>query len=95
MTVQCIELPTQGTATITTDIDMAWNTDGTIAYDGAAGTSELNMDTLVAGETFEFNVPALTANDYLYLTEGNAAATTGEYSGGQYIITLYGRALLA
>ena len=90
MTVECLVLPTQGTATITTDIDMAWNASGTLAMDGAAGTSELNMATLVAGETFEFNVPALTANDYLYLTEGDAAATTGVYSGGQFVIRLYG-----
>jgi len=94
-TVTCLELPTQGTATITTDIDMNWNASAVLAMDGAAGTSELNMATLVAGEIFEFDVPALTANDYLYLTEGDGAATTGVYSGGQYIIRLYGHALLA
>jgi len=91
MTVQCIELPTQGTATITTDIDMAWNASGTLAYDGAAGTSELNMGTLVKGETFELLAPAVTANDYLYFTEGDTAATTGVYSGGKFIVTLYGQ----
>jgi len=91
MTVQCIELPTQGTATITTDIDMAWNASASLEYDGAAGTSELNMGTLEKGETFELLAPKVTANDYLYLTEGDAAATTGVYSGGLYIITLYGQ----
>ena len=92
-TVSCIELPTQASGTITTDIDMNWNANAALAYDGAAGTSELNMGTLVTGETFEFNVPALTANDYLYLTEGDSAATAGVYSGGQFIIRLFGHQL--
>ena len=91
MTVQCIELPTQGTATITTDIDMAWNADGTLAYDGAAGSAELNMATLVKGETFELLAPAVTANDYLYFVAGDANASTGVYSGGRFIVTLYGQ----
>tara|TARA_R110000765_G_scaffold180568_1_gene286539 strand:+ start:98 stop:982 length:885 start_codon:yes stop_codon:yes gene_type:complete len=91
MTVQCIELPTQGTATITTDIDMAWNASGTLAYDGAAGTAELNMATLVKGETFELLAPAVTANDYLYFVEGDTAASTGVYSGGKFIVTLFGQ----
>ena len=91
MTVQCLELPTQGTATITTDIDMAWNASDSLAYDSAAGTSELNMATLEKGETFELLAPKVTANDYLYFTEGDAAATTGVYSGGRFVVTLYGR----
>ena len=91
MSVQCIELPTQGTATITTDIDMAWNSSATLAYDGAAGTAELNMDTLVKGETFELLVPAVTANDYLYFVGGDTAASTGVYSGGIFIVTIFGR----
>ena len=91
MTVQCIQLPTQGTATITTDIDMAWNASGTLAYDGAAGTAELNMDTLVKGETFELLAPAVTANDYLYFVGGDTGASTGVYSGGRFIVTLYGQ----
>jgi len=91
MTVQCLELPTEGTATITTDIDMAWHSSGTLAYDGAAGTAELNMDTLVKGETFELLAPAVTANDYLYFVGGDANASTGVYSGGKFIITLFGQ----
>jgi hypothetical protein len=91
MTVQCIELPTQGAGTITTDIDMAWNASGTLGFGDAAGTSELNMDTLVKGETFELLAPAVTANDYLYFTEGDTAASTGTYSGGIFIVTLYGQ----
>ena len=95
MTVSCIEAPAAASGSATSDIDMAWNSSATLAYDGAAGTSELNMATLVAGETFELNAPALTANDYLYFTEGDTAATDGVYNAGQFIITLYGHALLS
>ena len=91
MSVQCIELPTEGTATITTDIDMAWHSSATLAYDSAAGTAELNMAALVKGETFELLAPAVTANDYLYFVEGDTAASTGVYSGGIFIVTIFGR----
>ena len=70
---------------------MAWNASGTLAYDGAAGTAELNMDTLVKGETFELLAPAVTANDYLYFVGGGTGASTGVYSGGIFIVTLFGR----
>jgi hypothetical protein len=93
MEVACIELPAQGTATITTDIDFAWNA-SILAYDGAAGTSEMNMGTSVAGTVVVDNVLGLTANDYLYITEADTAATTGIYNAGQYLITLYGHSLL-
>jgi hypothetical protein len=94
MEVACIELPGQGTATITTDIDFAFNSSATLAFDGAAGTAEMNMGTSVAGTVVVDNVLGLTANDYLYIVEGDTAATTGIYNAGQYLITLYGHALL-
>ena len=94
MEVACLELPTETTATITTDIDFAWNASAVLAYDGAAGTSEMNMGTSVAGTVVVDNVLGLTADDYLYITEGDAGATTGVYAGGQYLISLYGHALL-
>jgi len=93
MEVACVELPTETTATITTDIDFAWNASAVLAFDGGAGTSEMNMGTSVAGTVVVDNVLGLTANDYLYITEGDTAATTGVYAGGQYLITLYGMAL--
>ena len=34
------------------------------------------------------NLPA--ANDYLYLTEGDTAATDGVYNAGQFLFTFYG-----
>jgi hypothetical protein len=53
----------------------------------------MNMGTSVAGTVVVDNVLGLTPNDYLYITEGDTAATTGVYAGGQYLITLYGHAL--
>jgi len=91
--VSCIKAPTQEIATITQDIDFAWNASGTLEYDGAAGSPEVDTNTLVAGETKTINVANLTANHYLYITEGDTAATTGVYSGGQFVITLYGYAV--
>jgi hypothetical protein len=93
--VACIEVPGQQTATITTDIDIAFNTSGTLEYDGAAGTSEINTGGFSnAGDLYIGGfVSAPAANDYIYLTEGDTSATTGEYSTGKLLIRLYGRQL--
>ena len=48
-TVTCVELPTEETATITTDIDLTWNSNGTRIYDYGLGAETHNLDTLVAG----------------------------------------------
>lgn len=92
--VICVETPTEGTATITTDIDIAFNSSAALAYDGAAGAAEFDVGGLAAGNIYTLEALALTANDYIYLVEGDAAATTGVYSGGQIIIQLYGHATL-
>lgn len=92
--MSCIQLPGQGTATITADIDLGAEDVGTTAYDAAVDDVVINTASLVAGETAVTNVPALTANDYLYLVEGDTAATTGVYNAGQYLITFYGHPLL-
>ena len=92
--MSCIELPGEGTATITADIDLGAEDVGTTAYDGAVDDVVINTASLVAGETAVQNVPALTANDYFYLIEGDTAATTGVYNAGQYVITFYGHPLL-
>jgi len=94
--MSCIEAPGQGTATITQDIDIATNSSAALEYDGAASTGKLiNGATLVEGQTVANLVPAMTANDYLYLVEADTAGTTGVYNAGQYILTIYGHALLA
>ena len=62
-----------------------------IAVLSAAGSPEVNTDTLVAGEVWTSPaITALTANDYLYITEGDGTGTTGVYAGGQFVITFYG-----
>ena len=94
-TMSCVEAAA-GSATITQDIDIASNASGTLIYDGAAGAAKvINGATMVAGQSVVNWVPAMTANDYLYIVEADTAATTGVYSAGQYILTLYGHALLA
>ena len=90
----CIELPGEGTATITADIDLGAEDIGTTEYDGAVDDVVINTASLVAGEVARDDVPALTANDYLYLIEGDTAATTGVYDAGQYVITFWGHPLL-
>jgi hypothetical protein len=93
--VICLETPGEGTATITTDIDVAFNASGTLAYDGAAGAAELNVGGMAAGFAAAFEGLALTANDYIYLVEGDTAATTGVYNAGMIIVRLFGHAVLA
>jgi len=93
--VLCLETPGEGTATITSDIDIAGNSADDLEYDGAAGAAELNLGGLAAGNSYVVDEPGLTANDYLYLVEGDSAASTGVYDAGQIIIRLYGHALLS
>ena len=96
----CLEVPA-GTGSATLDIDLVSDATGTYGYDEAiGGATVINNDTLsagatlVAGEVLTNDGPALTGNDYLYLAEGDAAATDGVYTAGQFIITLYGHAVL-
>ena len=92
--MSCVESPGQGTATITQDIDIATNSSAALAYDSAASTGKLiNGATMLAGQSVENLVPAMTANDYLYIVEADDAATTGVYNAGQYILTMYGHAV--
>ena len=88
--ISCIERPTPASGSATADIDFNWNASAVLAYDGAAGTSEVDMGGLDFGQTHVVNTPALTNNDYLYLTEGDDAATDGVYGAGQFIFTFYG-----
>lgn len=93
--VIALEVPGQGTATITTDIDFAWNASGALAYDSGAGTAEINTGGFsTAGKVITDDDNNLTEGDYLYIVEGDTAATTGVYNAGQFIIRLYGHALL-
>ena len=94
----CLELPTQATATTTPDIDLGATNDATHYMGDGSAVDDilLNTNSLVKGETAQNLVPAMTANDYLYLIEGaDAAADTGKYGGGMYIVRLYGHPALA
>ncbi|MCK4791992.1 MAG: hypothetical protein KAV87_50130 [Desulfobacteraceae bacterium] len=91
-----LEAPGQGTATITSDINITMDDEADIAYDGAVdGGIILNTGGVAAGNTFENLVPALTANDYIYIVEGDTAGTTGVYNAGQFILNLYGHPVLS
>ena len=93
-----LETPGQGTATITTDIDIAMDDEADIGYDGAVdGGVILNTGgSITAGMTFVSLVPALTANDYIYVVEaGGGDGDTGVYNAGQFILNLYGHPVLS
>ena len=89
--LSCIETPVTGGG----DVDVRTSSSASAAYDsdGAGYTSLINGGTLVIGQTLVNDVPAVVANDYLYLTVGTSAA--GTYSAGMFILTLYGHAPLA
>ena len=87
----CTELPASATGTITTDINVAWNSSGNIDFDEAGGTgSQINTEGLVAGQVVVDETAAITANHYAYLTEGDTAASNGSYTAGQLIYRMYG-----
>jgi len=44
---------------------------------------------------YSVTTPALTANDYLYLVEGDSAASAGVYDAGQFVFRFYGHAVLS
>ncbi len=93
--MSCLEAPGEGTATITSDIDLGAEDVGTTTYDDAVDDVVINTGGLAAGKTYVNDAPALTANDYLYLVEGDTAATTGVYNAGQVIVRLFGHAVLS
>jgi len=89
----CLELPA-GT-NITADIDIAFNSSDALEYDGAAGASEFDQGTVTAGSVDVLETCGFTANDYIYLTEGDTAANEGTYTAGQFIIRFYGHAIIS
>jgi len=86
--------PAAASGTLTTDIDIATNSAGTIDYDEAGGTAKLfNTAAMVAGEQVVNIIPALTANHYFYLVEADTTASDCVFSAGQFVMTLYGHAI--
>lgn len=88
--LSCLETPAGGD----NDVNVVANASGTLEYDGAGGTTYLsNSGDLLAGQTIQNLVPALTANHYFYLTAGTGD-TAAAYTAGQYVLTTYGHAAL-
>lgn len=89
--LSCLETPTTGD----NDVNVVTSSNAALAYDSAGGTAYIsNSGDLLAGQAIQNLVPALTANDYFYLTAGTGD-TAGTYASGMYVLTLYGHALLA
>ena len=87
----CIETPAGGD----NDVNVVTNASAALVYDDAGGTAYIsNSGDLLAGQTIQNLLPALTEGDYFYLTAGTGD-TAGTYTGGMWILTLYGHALLA
>lgn len=78
------------------DVNVVTSSNAALAYDGAGGTTYLvgDLGDLLVGKSVENLVPALTEGDYFYLTAGTGD-TAAAYTAGQYIVTLYGHAVLA
>lgn len=91
----CLETPSEGTATFEQDIDLMADDEADLAYDSDADDTVIAAARdWVAGEMAINNIPKLTANDYLYLGEGDIGATTGVYDGGQFLFRFYGHPVL-
>jgi len=91
----CLEVPHAGSGTVTLDIDLGADDEDDIAYDAGVDDIVINTGGIAAGGVYITNTPALTADDYLYLIEGDTAATDGVYDTGQVIVKLYGHPLLS
>lgn len=88
----CLETPAGGD----NDIDLKTSSSAAAAYDGdgAAFGSVFNSGDWVAGTCRETLVPALTANDYFYLTAGTGDVAD-TYTAGMFVLTTYGHPALA
>ncbi len=86
----CLETPTGGD----NDVNVVAASSGTLAYDGAGGTTYgVNGGDAVAGQVVTNLVQGLTANHYFYLTAGTGD-TAAAYTAGQFLIRLHGHPVL-
>jgi hypothetical protein len=85
----CLELPAGGV----TDIDLYSATEGTGAFDGGiaalAETALVTSGGAWATGTTKGFLADVAADQYLYLT-GGAAGTAATYTGGKFLIELFG-----
>lgn len=86
----CLETPVGGDD----DINVVTNVSAILEYDGAGGTTYIsNSGDLLAGQSVENKLPAITDAHYFYLTAGTGD-TAAAYTAGQYLLRTYGHALL-
>ena len=91
--MMCIEVPA-GCGSLT-DIDLEAEASGSLIKDGICSDEVLcATGGLAAGQMLVNNVPAIVANRYLYLTEGDTSGDDSVFTAGQYIIRFYGHALI-
>lgn len=91
MELICLETPAGGDD----DINVVVNASGTLAYNGAGGTTYgINGGDQTAGMVVQNLVQGLTANQYFYLTAGTGDAAAA-YTAGMFIVRWYGHALLS
>ena len=91
----CLELPAGGG---TVDVNIAYASSGTLAEDGAGGTTfGINAGTSVAGGTAVYvgGQTAITNNHYAYITDGDGNSDDSVFTAGQFIYRTYGHASLA
>ena len=87
----CLELPTVGDD----DVNVVELASDALIFEGNGGTDYVvNGDVAAKGQVIENLTPALTANEYWYLTAG-AGDTAGTYGAGMFILRTYGHAALA
>ena len=91
-----LEAPTVSSGTSDLDIDLVWNANGDIAFDGAVGAGSILAanEELAIGKTYTLAPPNIAADAYLYLAEGDhSSSANGVFNAGMLLITLYGAAL--
>lgn len=89
--MSCLEVPLTGDA----DVILVAGSAADEAFDDTVANTIAVCDGTgdwALGETIVNNVPGITANYYLYLTQG--ATDDATYTAGQFLIRLYGHPLL-
>lgn len=89
--MSCLEVPLTGDA----DVILVAGGTGTHAFDAAVSSPTAICDGTgdwALGETMTYT-SGITANHYFYLTQGSTDDAT--YTAGQFLIRLYGHAVLA
>lgn len=92
--IASLETPTASAGTITTDIDLGAEDVATSNYDDPIDDVVIDTGGLSVGQGGQNVSPGLTPNDYLYLVEGDAAASAGTYGAGQVVVRLIGKAVI-